>query len=99
MSVDFKRRANAFTGLAIESTCTLQKTEWDTPIHVGLLHVQVHVEKTYQSTHAACFRDNIERYRRILATRLGRYFVTFLLVCYPLLTNLLFSTILIKVLA
>jgi len=70
MSIVFKRRANAFTGWGLESN--LQKTEWDTPIHVGLSHVQVHVEKSYQSTHAACFRDDIERYRRILATGLGR---------------------------
>jgi len=69
MSIIFKRRANASTGLALEFT--LQETEWDTPIHVGLLHMRVHVEKSYQSTHDACFRDDIERYRRILATSLG----------------------------
>src|SRR6218665_917315 len=92
MSIVLKRRVNASTGLALEFT--LQKTEWDTPIHVGLLayNVRVHVEKSYQSTHAACFRDDIEQFRRILAISLGRYFVTFLLVglCCPLVTTLLF---------
>ena len=67
-----------------------QNTEWDTPIHVGLLHVRVHVEKSYQSTHVECLRDNIECYRGILATSVGRYFVTYFCVCYPLLTTLRF---------
>src|SRR6218665_4128316 len=88
MSIIFKRRANASTGLALEFT--LQETEWDTPIHVGLLHVRVHVEKSYQSTHVECLRDNIECYRGILATSVGRYFVTYFCVCYPLLTTLRF---------
>ena len=59
MAVVFKGRANASTGLALDFT--LQKTEWDTPIRVGLLHVRVHVVKTNQSTctRAACFRDDI----------------------------------------
>jgi len=61
MSIVFKKRANASAGLALEFT--LQKTEWDTSILVGLLEAWVHVEKSYQSLHAACFRDNIERYR------------------------------------
>src|SRR6218665_208386 len=80
MSIVFERRANASTGLALEFT--LQRTHRDThthrytQIHVGLLHVRVHLEKSYQSTHAACFRDdNIERYRRNLATmQLGSIF-------------------------
>jgi len=70
------RRANASTGLALEFT--LQKTEWDTLIHVELLQVRVHVEKLHQSRpiYACCMLSR--RYWTISSySGLGRYFVTF----------------------